>query len=192
LGHHNHYIGHANSIYQVVLGVPLIVRVPGVAPAVVGQQVEITDIAPTLLDLVRLESPESMEGRSFQGLLAGKRGREKKAAFSEWYGENGQTVYTVRRGRGKYVHNPAGVRPNDVPYCYHPGTGFDLEQAELYDLERDPQETRNLAETRPHVVASLRTQLEEWLDAHEPPPSPAPLTPDEETLEELKALGYLK
>jgi arylsulfatase A-like enzyme len=150
-----------------------------------------TDVAPTLLDMLGLQVPESMEGQSFRALLRGNGAWRKETAFSEWYGEQGQTVYTVRRGRWKYVHNPAAVHPDGVPYCYHPGTSFPLERRELYDLESDPGETVNRADARPEVVLELEKELNRWLARRETPTPPAE-GPDEETLEELKALGYLR
>jgi arylsulfatase A-like enzyme len=191
LGTHNHYIGHANSVYQAVLALPLILSLPGGKPKVVREQIEMTDIAPTLLDVLGLGAPVTMHGRTFRHLLDGVGAWEERPAFSEWVGSKGETVYAVRSGRWKYVHNPAGVRPNDVPYCYHPGTGFELSPVELYDLSRDGEETVDIAAAHPHVVSELAGALQDWLGDHEPP-SQVAAPQDEETLEELKALGYIR
>ncbi len=192
LGQHNHYIGHANSIYQAVLGLPLIIAVPGGRPAVVQEQVETTDIAPTLLDVLGFDAPASMQGTSFCTLLNGGEAWDEAPAYSEWVGSKGETVYAVRLGRWKYVHNPGHVRPDDVPYCYHPGTGFDLDEVELYDLNADYAETINIAAEHPEVVAELAGVLHDWLSGQDAQPTRPPAPPDPQTLEELKALGYLR
>ncbi len=192
LGLHNHYIGHANSIYQDVLSLPLIISLPGGKPALIREQVELTDIAPTLLDVLGVAAPVSMQGRSFRRLLHERAGWSERPAYSEWVGSGGETVYAVRDGRWKYVHNPDHVRPNDVPYCYHPGTGFDLAAAELYDLDVDPGEADNIAPAHPEIVARLAGMLQDWLHDQDPAASQPLLPRDAETLEELKALGYLR
>jgi arylsulfatase A-like enzyme len=192
LGHHNHYIGHANSIYQAVLGLPLIISLPGGGTGLVREQVEMTDIAPTLLDVLGVAAPSSMQGTSFRPLLDTEAGWEEGPAYSEWVGSKGETVYAVRNGRWKYVHNPGHLRPADVPYCYHPGTGFDLDAAELYDLDADPVETNNVAAAHPEVIAELSGMLQGWLSVQETPPERGLAPQDPETVEELKALGYLR
>jgi arylsulfatase A-like enzyme len=192
LGHHNHYIGHANSIYQAVLGLPLIISLPGGAAGIVESQVEMTDIAPTLLDVLGVPIPSSIQGTSFRPLLEGRASWSGGPAYSEWVGPNGEAVYAVRKGKWKYVHNPCRVRPADVPYCYHPGTGFDLEVAELYDLDADPGETRNIAAAHQDVVGELAGLLESWVGAQGTPHADEPAAHDSETVKELKALGYLR
>ena len=192
LGDHNHYVGHTNSVYEVVLGVPLMLWIPGVPPARLEHQIEITDLAPTLLDLSGLGSPVSMAGVSFAPLITGAGQWSKDVAYAEWCGADGSAFYAIRKGRWKYVHNPSGVRPRGVPYCYHPGTGFDMGRAELYDLQTDPGETTNLMAAHPTIASRLSGELERWADTYEGPGVPTEQTPAQETVEELKALGYLR
>jgi arylsulfatase A-like enzyme len=192
LGDHNHYVGHTNSVYEVVLGVPLMFWIPGAPPARTERQVEITDLAPTLLDLLGLASPPSMEGRSFAPLITGAGPWSKDVAYAEWCGAEGSAFYAIRAGRWKYVHNPSGVRPNGVPYRYHPGTGFDMERAELYDLLTDPGETTNLAPDHPAIVSRLSGELKRWTETYGEQPVPSDRIPARETVEELKALGYVR
>jgi arylsulfatase A-like enzyme len=71
LGDHGLYFTHDFTLYDEVLRVPLVVRMPGrVAPGTtVAQQVRLMDIAPTLLELADLDVPEDMEGVSLVALL---------------------------------------------------------------------------------------------------------------------------
>jgi hypothetical protein len=66
---------------------------------------------------------------------------------------------------------------------------------ELYDLEQDPGERRNLAQARPELFGELHASLNRWLDesarmaaTFEPGP-PAELTESE--IRRLRSLGYV-
>lgn len=62
---------HARSLYDGVVRVPLIVRLPGAAPRVVATPVSIVDIMPTLLDLAGVTGPTGMNGRTLVPALRG-------------------------------------------------------------------------------------------------------------------------
>lgn len=64
---------HARSLYNQVVRVPLILRVPGGKPRVVDTPVSIVDIMPTLLDLVGVAGPPGMNGVSLVGEAPPKR-----------------------------------------------------------------------------------------------------------------------
>ncbi|HEX2641576.1 MAG TPA: hypothetical protein VHU81_01185 [Thermoanaerobaculia bacterium] len=64
---------------------------------------------------------------------------------------------------------------------------------ELYDLQRDPSETQNLAAERPEVVAPLRKRLWDWMeDGGEAEVAPAAVPIDEGTERQLRSLGYIE
>ncbi|MCA9494356.1 MAG: sulfatase [Myxococcales bacterium] len=63
LGDHGRY-GHAFTLYQEQLGVPLLLRGPGVEAGRVTTPVSLIDLAPTVLGLVGLPSPETFRGTS--------------------------------------------------------------------------------------------------------------------------------
>ena len=73
----NHYFYHSNSIYDSVLHIPWIVRLPdqsdGAAGRRVSRVVESIDFAPTVLDLLALPIPDSFRGESHAGLITGSR-----------------------------------------------------------------------------------------------------------------------
>jgi len=66
----------------------------------------------------------------------------------------------------------------------------DSGQVSLFDLNTDPGETENLASSRRADLARLRSYLAEWQQGLEPT-TPLQRELNEETLEGLKALGYL-
>jgi len=74
--------GHQHSLYQELLHVPLIVRVPGFAARQVDARVELIDVMPTLLDLVSVSAPSGLQGRSLAPVLRGE-ALEPRPAFAE-------------------------------------------------------------------------------------------------------------
>ena len=70
----------------------------------------------------------------------------------------------------------------------HPGSG----RWELYDLDQDPGETRDLARGQPERVKLLEARLERMLEENPPVAPPLPGKPDPEMQEQLRALGYVE
>lgn len=72
-------VGHERTLYIESLLVPLLIVAPGVSPAVVEMPVGLADVMPTLLELLQIEAPEGMTGRSLGTALRGRpfAGRER-------------------------------------------------------------------------------------------------------------------
>jgi choline-sulfatase len=126
---------HGMLLYEGVLRVPLIARVPGTAPRRVASIVRLIDVMPTLLDLLDIPAPAT-DGVSLAGVMDGRERGIELEALSE-------SMYPVRFGR----RPTRSVRDGRFKL-------IDASPPELYDLERDPFEQRNLSEDRP-VLARL-------------------------------------
>jgi choline-sulfatase len=110
------------------------IAAPGIAPRRVGAHVSLVDLLPTFLDLATRGSPpepvDPLDGATLVPLMNGEERGEKRTAISEYSSEGVCAASRmVRAGRHKYVYT----------------RGLD---AMLFDLERDPDELRNLAGTR--------------------------------------------
>jgi arylsulfatase A-like enzyme len=158
--------------YTPVIRVPLIVRLPGGEGAgTVPQVVETIDLMPTLLDWAGVPLPPGIQGESLAPLLRGE-GRPPYIAFGESSFDGGRK-YIVMGGYHLLLHAETGG-------------------SELYALEVDALEQDDQSAGEPQRVEALRQRLEEWeqkvalavLGQEE-----APL--DDETLEQLRSLGYV-
>jgi arylsulfatase A-like enzyme len=141
--------GHGGHLHEEVLHVPLALRVPGVEPRRIDTLVSLVDLAPTLLDALRIESPSSFEGRSLLPLMRGEAWPES-ALFSETdRTPDGTHHVSVRRSNRKYIAatEAGSARPAN------------LVAEALYDLDTDPEERRPL-ESGPELAPFRREVLE--------------------------------
>jgi arylsulfatase A-like enzyme len=183
LHEHNRYFFHSPSMYSSSLHVPLILSWPGALPA--GARTDhpasLVDVAPTVLSLLGLPAPSSFLGSD---LLPGRRvpARAPRAvAFSETSGR----IFASRSVDWRFVYNPEKLRPQA------PGGPYPIGEVELYDLRRDRRERDNIAERRKDLVENFTTQLLAWKQRERREGGAPEQTIDEETREELKALGYV-
>ena len=134
--------------YEESIRVPLFVRGPGVPrgktlPHLAGN----VDLAPTLAELARAETPDNLDGRSLVGLLA-----RKAPAAGRWRQEL-LVEYWAADDEG--VPNWGALRTEESTYVE-----YDTGERELYDLATDPLELHNLeAVTPPATLAALNERL---------------------------------
>ena len=131
LGDHGWY--DKRWMYEESLGMPLIVRWPGVtAPgAVADALVQNLDYAQTFLEAAGVEQPDDMQGRSLVPLLRGEPAEGwRDAIYYHYYGY--PAVHMVAR------HD--GVRTERHKLIHF----YEFDEWELYDLEADPDELHNL------------------------------------------------
>jgi arylsulfatase A-like enzyme len=190
---HGLYFEHSNCLYDGALRVPLVLRESraGRAGERMAAQVESRALAPTLLALAGLAARAEIPGAS---LLVP--GRAEGAAFFEHPLYDGASALNrsrrqqevryvageatrpvrdgrdrgVRTGRWKYIQSAAGE--------------------ELYDLQADPAESRDVAAAAPAARDRLRAALAAWARTQ---PREVPAAPvSDELRETLRSLGYLQ
>lgn len=159
------------TAYEESLRIPLLVRYPRlVKPGTVIREMVLTlDLAPSILDLCGAGSLPDADGQSWKRLLAGNAAGWRDAFFYQ-YNYEVQFPYTpnvraLRTDRWKYIHYPHG---DGSPDRY---------AAELYDLEVDPLEMRNLIDKAEHAdtLDGLRHRLDRIMRRHGANPDQMPL-----------------
>jgi arylsulfatase A-like enzyme len=169
-GSRNCYEKWDTMFYDEIVKVPLIMRLPGILPpnAKFDQLVEFVDIAPTILDVFGVEKPVWMQGKSLLPLMQGKTAEHKDAVFCQGGVEKDATLRPAEvklnySAKQKVVHDfPQSmirskmIRMDKYKYIYR------LEgDCELYDLENDPEEIKNLATSADHkeVINKLQERM---------------------------------
>jgi tetratricopeptide (TPR) repeat protein len=162
---------HGIFAYEATLRVPLILYAPRLLqPTVVRAPVRHVDILPTVLDLMGQKPPVDLDGRSLLPLIAGG-SPPTVASYFEALSSSLNQGWAPLRGM-----IDAGLKYVDLP------------EPELYDIEKDPAESRNLATARPAELERFRgllSGLRKSERAVEKSPEEAA------TLERLRALGYV-
>ncbi|WP_019629891.1 sulfatase family protein [Actinomadura atramentaria] len=160
-----------NTGYETDIRVPFLVRGPGIpAGRTVAALAGNTDIAPTLLDFAGARRPPLVDGRSLRRpLTTGRRPADWRAAFLLEHGTARNTrpaarydgsgeppdPYTPKTRDHVYLPVFTGVRTDRYLYL-----GYVTGERELYDLETDPYQLRNLAADDPAVVRRLAAWAE--------------------------------
>jgi iduronate 2-sulfatase len=139
LGEYGQWAKHTN--FEVDTRVPLIARVPGMKAR--GKKtnalVEFVDIYPFLCDAAGLPKPAHLQGTSFMPLLNKSSMAWKKTAFSQYPRGGGVMGYSLRTDRYRYTK---WLKPDGTVVA-----------TELYDLQKDPQGSVNVAEAEAYARA---------------------------------------
>ena len=137
---------HGQTPYDELLRVPLMFRVPGVAPRVVDANVMLLDLAPTLCDLVKAPRPPSMHGHSLVGAILGEPARS-------------ELVYAELLPAPSWNHNWRAL----VDGKWKLIDKLSENTIELYDLQKDPSEQHNLADANQAEVQRLEREMKALL-----------------------------
>jgi len=137
---------HGRSLYEGEIKVPLFLRVPGAEPRVLDTPVSNIDLAPTVLELARVDVPANYQGRSLLPWVYGDADEELD-----------RPVYSEIARDKKRKPKRAWIR---WPYKLH--LDIDSGRRQLFDLSKDPLEKRNLLRDLPDVAARLSVELDHF------------------------------
>ncbi|MDC0741022.1 sulfatase [Polyangium mundeleinium] len=141
-GEHGQY-RHANSLYDELLRVPLLVQAKGLTPRVVDEPVTLVDLGPTMLDLFGVETPGTFLGQSLVPFLRGESPTLTRPILAE-----------TRMKRALVLRDGTKVTVDDRSRTL-----------ELYDLASDPGEMRSLADDPTRLLPPL-SLLRRFLATH--------------------------
>lgn len=194
LGDHG-LMSHAYSLHDTLLHVPLLVRYPARFPAGkrVAEQVQLTDLFPTILDAAGLKLPAvraPLQGRSL--LASATDASADRLAYAEMLAPQ-PSIASLNRRTGAPETTPRPALDRALRCVRTPDTKLIWASDgahELYDLRRDPQETCNLFERETTLAEEYLALLASW-DVTSGTFVPAPPL-DEDVRQRLRALGYLE
>ena len=175
LGEHGVFYDHV-GLYEQQLRIPLLVHLPGAPPTRSALDVTTLDLAPTVVALFGLELGHDLPGRSLLPVVQGgfDAGLAARTRFVHEHAHHSGAA--LREGDWKLVWQREPTRLL--------GSGL-----QLFHLGRDPDEQHDLTTREPERLASMLARLA----ALAPPPEPGTVrTPDPETRDRLRALGYLE
>lgn len=139
---------HGQTLYNEVIRVPMIVRVPGWKPRRVTDPVSIVDLPPTLLDLMGYAIPGEYDGNTRVPLMLGQAPAEARPVFSELL------PYTSWKEHHK------AVMLGDWKFISVLTAGSE----QLYNLAEDPGEKKNLLKDNPEQAKRMREILSSFMN----------------------------
>jgi choline-sulfatase len=133
------------EFYEGSCGVPLMIRAPGATPGTCSSPVSLVSVLPTLAEMAGVPVLGQMDESSLVPQIRDPHAARNRPVFAEYNLHNPRAKYMIRDGRYKYSY-----WTHDIP--------------ELYDLEADPEELRNLAPDRSYesTVKGLKEKLFNW------------------------------
>ncbi len=142
-------------MYKESFRTPLVIRYPKeIKPGTKSAKlVQNLDFAPTFLDYAGVEIPEEMQGESFRKLVSGDTDKWRDAAYYTYY--EYPSIHMVKR------HYGVATERYKLIHFY-----YDIDEWELYDLEKDPMEMQNVYDNPEYadVQKNMHQKLKELRD----------------------------
>ncbi len=199
-GDHGENIGdhglmdHQYCLYDTLLHVPLVIH--GGAFTDGGKNdrlVQLTDLAPTLLDAAGIDAPEAREG--FQGISFHPDANTdpREYAIAEYMApQPSMDALEKRVGElpeevSQYDRSLRAIRSKEYKLI----RGSDGSR-ELYHVAEDPDEHHDITDENPEIANDIETELDDWLDSFEHVDASDPVSMSRSTKDRLEDLGYLQ
>ncbi len=138
---------HGQTVFDELLHVPLIIAVPGLEPRKIDEPTMLVDLAPTILDLLKLPIPAEFQGRSLLGAMMGEPLAPRPVLGELLPAKN-------------WPHEARALMQGNLKLIWRPADGV----TQLFDLSADPREKTDLSRDRADDTKRLRAELERWLE----------------------------
>jgi arylsulfatase A-like enzyme len=188
--------GHGENLFEETLRVPLLLRAPWVLPSGIVHRgrVGLTDIMPTLLDLLGVPAGRELEGKSLVGLVPNH-------SESAMFPRGPAFAHLLNQGmrlKPKVMADPdvmgeVAVLRDHWKFIVKDYGRHDELETMLFDLREDPGELRNLVAAEPGLASELERLAREWYRGERLRSAQGQETLEirGEDLEKLRALGYI-
>lgn len=180
LGENHYFFEHGWFPYTSCSHVPLLMWDPGTQAKRITTSVALLDLAPSILRRMGIPAPASFEGKTWDS-------DQSRPIFIE-AGEGGLNQYNYIRSIWSWPYH----------LVYVPSKRYQnmMQKSlfELYNVEKDWNETTNLFSQQPERSSKMEKELFRWMrssPSYAPPPDKTP-DYDPEAIEQMEALGYLQ
>lgn len=214
LGENDIYFQHGVVFSDAILKVPLIITHNKLIPKnkVINCQVQSIDIVPTILEILKIDKPPSMQGFSLLPVILGRNNYPSAYAFlyaneaayglrtSEW-----KLIYSDWEKAGSFIEQKMGrgnINGEGLPFLIEYLRSYlhkekkELPSSEyiLFNLKQDPQEQVNLINLEKERFMILKEKLGEFLNLGNHTLSITKIRKplDKEMEEKLRSLGYVQ
>jgi len=188
---------HGLCLYDTLLRVPLVIRAPGAAlKGRIAPLTRLIDLFPTILRITGVEDEAAGEFQGQDLVAAIERDEFAGYAVAELY----RPLQGIWQSRAPRFMDEFRRRYDRVLRSYRTATHKLIWSSkgdhELFDLEADSGERRNLYAQQPELAADLMSRLERWLGSFEHADGSEPFQEDESAMdgslvERLRDLGYV-
>jgi len=158
LGDHGLWNKHSN--FEQATRTPMYVMTPNGKRGVKNSSpTELIDVFPTMCDYAGLKIPKQIQGKSLLPIVEADAISVKTSALSQWpvkWSGKEKMGYALRNDRYRYVEWRVGNYKASKDYI-----NGKVAEVELYDYEKDPLETKNLANNPEYkvIIAELKKEL---------------------------------
>ncbi len=189
------WTGHGQSLYPELTHGVLLFWNPKLIPTPrrIAEPVQLIDLMPTILDLLRLPTPNVVEGLSLAPFAVGqtvaRRTPVMTSRYAHPYSQQNESLPE------NHIDSVAMLDASWKLIYREKGKDAGLRRVELYDRRRDPRESNDIAASNPVQVEKMMSRIEQWLEAqkqvHQALGGGAKALLDRQTMERLRSLGYL-
>ena len=161
-------LSHRSPLHNEISKVPLLMHIPGIHEGRVELLATLPDLMPTMLDMVGVPAPVTVQARSLFPLVTGKSDRVNDLVVTS------HSLAAQHGGLTKIVDDNARLIMELSPSTIHTEE-WDLlyavkgEPVELYRAKEDPQHQNNLADDEPAVVEEIHGRYVAWLESVKTP-----------------------
>lgn len=189
-GEHNYYFQHGASLYEPNLKVPLIFKNPKLIPKnkKIKNKVQITDIMPTILDILKIPVIDSVDGTNLMPLIKDKSYNGRGFIFAESMEDHfkGNKKVFIKGVKGKWRTMIVGDWK--IIYIPHP----EKEIFELYNLKDDPKEEKNIIKEEKEIASEMKKKILDFLKLQSNEGDVDLKNLKEKSRKLLKQLGYIE
>jgi len=187
------WTGHGQSVYQELTHSLLMMRCPVFfkTPKRISEPVQLIDVMPTILDALRLKTPDLTEGQSLLPLAQGRKFTRRGLVVASRFAapaatglvpENSADSFAIVDSKWKFVYRNHSANAG-------------IKKVELYDRAADRQEANDVSGQHPHEVELQVAALRQWIDAQNKIRDlvghSGSSNLDAPTIQRMRSLGYL-